>query len=119
MNASIQSTSPAARRAALAVVAVGFLTGAVSLAAAATPDSNSPAEVVRYADLDLTTEQGARTLYRRIVGAAETVCPQADIRDLARSAQSRSCRQQAIARAVQSVSSPQLAAIYAASPKRG
>jgi UrcA family protein len=119
MNASIQSKSPAAQRVALAIVALGILSGATSLAAAATPTSDLAAVVVRYADLDLTTEQGARTLYRRIVGAAETVCPRADIRDLGRSAQARSCREQAIAHAVQYVSSSQLAAVYAANPKRG
>jgi UrcA family protein len=119
MNANIPSKSGAAKRAAVAVVAFGILTGASGLAAAGAPLSNVPAVVVRYADLDLGSEQGARTLYRRILGAAEAVCPQADIRDLERSVQSHRCRQQAVARAVQNVSSPQLAAIYAAGPKRG
>ena len=67
---------------------------------------------VAYADLNLTSEQGNSTLYNRIVAAAREVCgaSSVDIRDLQSFAQERACESQAIARAVEQVSSAKLAA---------
>ncbi|HEY1725138.1 MAG TPA: UrcA family protein [Steroidobacteraceae bacterium] len=119
MKATIHSKSPIVLSAALALVAGSILSAAPGAAAAATPAGDVPSVVVRYADLDLTSDRGAHILYRRIQGAANVVCPQPDIRDLKAIVEAHACREQAIARAVQTVSSPQLAAIYAANPKRG
>lgn len=102
----------------LAMIAGCFVAAAASVTDAATAPADVPSMTVRYADLDITTEQGAHTLYRRIQSAAQAVCPSADFRDLERSAMSRSCQEQAIARAVQAVSSPRLAAVYAVHAKR-
>jgi UrcA family protein len=99
------------------IVAAGA--SAASAASAATPPSDAPSVVVRYADLDITTRQGASALYRRIAAAAQRVCPDADIRDLDFSSQIRACQQQAIARAVQAISSPLLAALYEENAKHG
>jgi UrcA family protein len=46
-----------------------FLTGAPALA-----DTSSPDMVVRYADLDLSTEAGQKTLESRIDAAAKKYC---------------------------------------------
>ena len=75
--------------------------------------SDVPSVTVRYDDLDLATKQGAHTLYRRIVAAAEKVCPDYQTRDLGRITRAQSCRAAAISRAVRQVNSPQLAVIYA------
>jgi UrcA family protein len=119
MTTSFSLKSNRSLRAGMAVIA-GCIVAAVAAAAdAATPSADIPSMTVHYADLDLTTEQGAHTLYRRLQAAARYVCLSADLRDLERSALSRSCQEQAIARAVQAVSSPRLAAVYAVHAKRG
>ncbi len=105
-------------RAGVATIATCIVAAAASVAGAATAPDGVPSVTVRFADLDITTEQGAHTLYRRIQSAARVVCPSADARELERSAASRSCQEQAIARAVQSVSSPRLAAVYAEHARR-
>src|SRR5579863_8443889 len=81
--------------------------------------SDVPAVKVRYADLNLATEQGSRALYERIVAAAQQVCAPENIRDLQAVATARSCRQEAIALAVRDVHSPMLASVYAAQSHHG
>lgn len=54
---------------------------------------------VRYGDLNLTSEQGAATLNRRIALAAEKVCGRPDRRDIKASQAASSCRADAIAAA--------------------
>jgi UrcA family protein len=119
MNMSFSPKSSRSLRAGMAVIAGCIVAGVAAAADAATPSAEVPSMTVHFADLDLTTEQGAHTLYRRLESAARYVCPSADLRDLERSALSRSCQEQAIARAVQAVSSPRLAAVYAVHAKRG
>ncbi len=70
-----------------------------------------PQVAVHYADLNLATPAGNAALYQRIARAAQTVCSDPRTRSLASFAQARSCRREAIAQAVQSVHSTQLAAL--------
>lgn len=96
-------------RMALAVAATFLLTVAPARAEA------SPAVqqvVVRYADLDLGTAQGAGVLYRRIVAAARKVCRDDGSRDLREAARMRACRREAVARAVAATGSARLAAVH-------
>jgi len=102
----------------LAAGAAALLVGAISVASAA-PLSEVAAVTVRYDDLNLNTDQGNSVLYQRIVFAAEQVCGQPDIRELAASAAAKACKRDAIARAVNSVHSSRLAAIYTAHLPRG
>jgi len=103
----------------IAALAAGIVAAAaVGVSAAATPAADAPSVVVHYADLNLATEQGARTLYRRIAIAAWNVCPDAANRDLRATAERLACRDQAIARAVRDVGTPLLAAVYADHLKR-
>jgi UrcA family protein len=81
--------------------------------------ADAPTIKVRYADLNLATEQGSLALYDRIVAAAQQVCVPEDIRDLRAVAAARSCRAQAIALAVRDVHSPMLASVYAAQARHG
>jgi UrcA family protein len=111
----IRHTSTQTRgRARAAVAAVAGCLFAVAMGAArATPSDSPPTVRVSYADLDLTTEQGVRVLYARIVSAADLVCPYAGIENLSLYVRSRACRKQAIAEAVQHVGNPRLAALSA------
>jgi UrcA family protein len=103
----------------VAVFAGCLLSAAFGLAQAATPADEAPSVVVRYGDLNLATEAGTNALYSRIVAAARQVCPQADQKDLTAFHLSKVCQANAIARAVQEVHSPQLAAAYTARSRRG
>jgi UrcA family protein len=91
---------------------------AVGAARAATVDSNVPTLVVHYTTESLATDSGVKALYRRLVHAAEQVCPQSDGTRFVSSV-ARACRQEAIARAVEQVNNPHLAALYATSSKNG
>jgi UrcA family protein len=103
---------------ALALLAACVAVSAAGSARAATV-SDVPTIKVRYADLNLATEQGSLALYDRIAAAAQQVCVPEDIRDLHAVAAARSCRAQAIAVAVRDVHSPMLASVYAAEQRHG
>jgi UrcA family protein len=100
----------------LALLALGTLTGALCLgtANAQSPTGDVPSIVVKYSDQSLATDQGVNELYRRIVRAAEKVCPQASMKNLSALARAEECRDQAVARAVRHIDNSQLAALYAA-----
>lgn len=78
-----------------------------------------PAVRVRYADLDLRTDQGVRELYRRIERAARQVCPAADSRDLTQLALARRCEAGAVSRAIEAVHSSKLAVLHASQARGG
>jgi UrcA family protein len=96
-----------------------LLAGSLGVAQAATPADEVPQVVVSYSDLDLSTTEGAQTLYKRISFAAQQVCPYQDEKALARVAISHACREAAIDRAVNSVHNAQLAAVRTEHVKRG
>jgi UrcA family protein len=90
-------------------------TGAVSAASVA---DDVPSLVVRYSPAALATDTGARSLYHRIVKAAEQVCPVTPgTHFIARGI--AECRAQSVARAVHQINNPRLVALYAASSKSG
>ncbi len=118
----------------LAAVLSSIMTGAAfaatglafaSAAHAAAPEASVevPREaarvVVRYDRRTLETNAGVHALYRRIVQAAEQVCPDAagDLHNM--NAAVRRCRAESVARAVRSIDNAQLAALHQASQKRG
>src|SRR5579871_2809030 len=75
---------------------------AASGAGSATVDNNVESRVVNYADLNLQTEAGAKTLYRRLNGAARQVCHEDEVdssRELYRYSQFRWCYNGAMQRA--------------------
>jgi UrcA family protein len=100
------------------ILLFGLLAGPAMLTHAATPDDVVPYVVVKYGDLNLSTEEGNRTIYRRIIAAARQVCPDEGSRDLQAFAISRACRDAAIARAVAAVPSRRLAELHAMHNKR-
>jgi UrcA family protein len=101
------------------LAAACLLTGSLGVAQASTPANDVPSVVVSYNDLDLSSADGVRTLYRRISFAARQVCPADDSMQPERIAMAYNCRQAAIARAVSAVHSPQLAALSAEHGKHG
>jgi UrcA family protein len=80
----------------------------------AAPPENVPSVVVHFADLDLSRSEGATVLYRRLKGAAETVCAPLDGGDLARHMSFKACVQNAISTAVAKVDQPALSAYHEA-----
>jgi UrcA family protein len=103
-----------------ALLLVGCVLGiGSSMAHAAGAADAVPSVAVQYSTIDLSSDEGARNLYRRIVTAAQAVCPNADLRDLNAYALSKSCKSEAIARAVRDVRSPRLAAISGAHANNG
>ena len=105
----------------VAALALGgcLLAGALSVAQAGPKADSVPTVAVAYGDLDLSSEAGSTELYRRIVVAAHRVCPAEDLRQLGQFTAARACQAAAIARAVNGVDSPQLAAVYASRVKHG
>lgn len=89
--------------------------GAASAASAA---DDVPRQVVTFSPGTLNTDAGARSVYHRIVQAAEEVCPIASGTRFVTPGVAQ-CRAQAVARAVHQIDNPRLAALYAASAKSG
>ena len=91
-----------------------FALGLGFQSAHAAPPQDVPSRVVQFGDLDLSGSPGAAVLYRRLKGAAETVCDPLDDRQLARHMQFKACVQSAISTAVSKVDRPALTAYYEA-----
>jgi UrcA family protein len=115
MKSSIHGHGPRRFGKIASMILAGSLFGVMTVGAAtaATPNSEAPAVVVKYADLDISTDRDLHILYKRIVSAATEVCPQWLSGDLHSAMIARSCREAAIGRAVQQINSPWLAALHA------
>ena len=96
-----------------------FLCGALTLgtlqATARATDQDLPSERVSYADLDISKPAGAKTLYHRIVSAANRVCSANTYVYLPTQKGVRECTDTAIDKAVKDVGSPALSALRPAS----
>jgi UrcA family protein len=103
----------------VAVLVGCLLAGSVGAAQAATSTDEVPSVVVRYGDLDLSTTEGARTLYQRISVAARQVCPVEFTKVLSLVGKNRACREAAIERAVNAVNNPRLATVRSEHVNRG
>jgi UrcA family protein len=79
--------------------------------ASAGPSATGRVATVNYRDLNLSTIQGAITLYERLKGAARTVCD-GPVTGVAAYQEWRSCYDAAIADAVAKVNSPLLTAVH-------
>jgi UrcA family protein len=71
-----------------------------------------PQTTVKFADLKVSSPDGAAALYGRIHRAARQVCDRLDGRDLISKARMDACVQKAIAGAVAKVDQPALFAVY-------
>lgn len=70
--------------------------------------------VVRYADLDLNSSEGAKTLYARLSAAAERACGnESGARDLGARLQYQACVERALEKAVGKVGNAGVQAVHA------
>ncbi|MGA2191309.1 MAG: UrcA family protein [Steroidobacteraceae bacterium] len=97
----------------------GCLLSTLSVPVNAASIDPAPSLVVKYDAQSLATENGARTLYRRLAAAARQVCPEESGRDLSRLAAARQCQEESIARAVRQIHNPRLVKILVGSANRG
>jgi UrcA family protein len=104
----------------LAMILCGLVGAAgIGAASAATPDDESLSITVNYDPQALSTQDGARALYRKLVRAAADVCPAGSASPHLLSAAVRQCREQSVARAVFKINNPSLVAVYNSSAKHG
>lgn len=81
-------------------------------AIAASVHDEPEAMTVSYADLDLSNEEGAEALYRRIRSAARTVCDVSVSRDLREIRLARDCYDAAVTEAVATLDTPLVTALH-------
>jgi UrcA family protein len=101
----------------LAAISCG-LAGAADFAAS--PFDKVQSETVRFAELDLSKQAGAKVLYRRIQNAAIDVCGgrKSASEPIARNRVKEACYKTAVASAVEKVGSPLLVALHEAKTQR-
>jgi UrcA family protein len=98
---------------------IGTFTGAIALFAALSFVNSASAngveepltQKVAYADLNLDSVSGARTLYARLKGAAREVCSPLESSNVLRRAAWQSCFDHAVDTAVATVNKAQLTAL--------
>lgn len=95
----------------LAAVSTTMLAGVTH---AAGLGDTSATQMVTYKDLNLNSDADTRALYRRIQRAANKVCGEVDVRDLAGMSVKKACLDRAISEAVAAVNSPMLTKVYLA-----
>jgi UrcA family protein len=98
-------------RSVLALSTLALLGWSATTLAAPSRVGEVATKVVRFKDLDLSTAEGAQTLYDRIALAARIVC-----RDAGH--ESRECRARAVDGAVRAVGRPLLSSVHSSSAKR-
>ena len=114
MNTNTASTH---LRGLIAAAVLGTLAAGFAGVSAAADNSEVRSETVHYADLNLSSPQGAAALYRRIKWAARDVCGWNDD-VLEMQADARACVEKAIADAVTRVGRLELTAIYNANHRQ-
>jgi UrcA family protein len=96
------------------MIAVATLALSIGTIARADSTPEFRTETVKFADVNITNDQGAAVLYHRLANAAKNVCRDFEPgRSLGLMAQYRSCVHNAISNAVAGVDSPAVTA-YAA-----
>ncbi len=114
--------NPPAPKVTLAMILCGIVSAAgmaaASAASAATQDADVPSKGVKYDSVSLLTDTGAHVVYRKIVSAAESVCP-ANPGSMILSGAVQQCRAQAVATAVMKGNNSRLAAIHASVSRKG
>lgn len=99
----------------IALLAATVNVGALAAhTASALPAEPAQSKVVKYQDLNLATNGGAKTLYMRLHRAAESVCGDTAWGQLPLDVYlaTQSCEQKAMSRAVAKVDNPKLTALF-------
>ena len=113
----IMNTAATHLRGLIAAAVLGTLAAGFAGVSAAADNSEVRSETVHYADLNLSSPQGAAALYRRIKWAAQDVCGWSDD-SLETQVDARPCVDKAIADAVTRVGRLELTAIYNANHRQ-
>ncbi|HEV7384894.1 MAG TPA: UrcA family protein [Phenylobacterium sp.] len=104
---------------AFALAAVCLASGFASAHPPASRSAADGARVLRYAELDLTREQGASVLVGRIKQAAHTFCgPEPRLLSLGEHQRYRACVQETAGAAVKRVNAPLVTAVYQGDAER-
>jgi UrcA family protein len=90
------------------------LLGVAASEVAAAGDSAPKQQVVKFADLVVSGQAGATTLYKRLTAAARQVCSDLDGMRLDEKQRHRTCVAEATANAVAAVGQPALSDVYLA-----
>src|SRR5262245_56523834 len=101
-----------ASRSALALTTLALLGWSATALAAPSHVGELATKVVRFKDLDLSTAEGAQTLYDRITMAARIVCRDAGYTEM------RECRARAVDDAVRAVGRPLLSSVHRSTADR-
>lgn len=100
---------------ALLLLSTLLLAGGVAQAAdtrTAAVSTDIATTTVSYADLNLASQSGVATLYKRLARAADRVCGEHDARSPREHAAFRDCRAASLNRAVQKVGHPGVLALH-------
>lgn len=93
------------------IILASALAGGAQIAHAADPtDATLRRVAVHYSDLNLTSIDGATTLYHRLQNAAESVCAERGIRDVGSLTRVKHCVSAAMSAAVADINQPTLTA---------
>jgi UrcA family protein len=92
--------------------------GLLGLAAQGEAASDAKQQVVTFADINMSSQAGAMTVYKRLGGAARHVCSNRQGLRLGEMQRNRACVAEAIANAVTSVNQPALTAEHLARTSR-
>ena len=114
MNTMTTSTHFTHPRTLIATSILAVLVSSFAVVCSAADSTDVPKAIVRYADLDISTSQGATVLYNRIRSASEGLCAPLNGGDLDSKFRAKACVQRAIDGAVAKVNRPALYAVYAA-----
>lgn len=92
----------------------GIGAAAVGMFSAVAAADRAPGQqAVSYADLDLSSQQDAKILYKRLQRASRHVCREFDGRDLSRLRLRQACYAEALSSAVENVDHTVLTALHA------
>ena len=92
-----------------AVAAFGVVSAATATAGEA---ELFHSRVVKYDDLDINSEQGAKALYTRLRSAARIVCANLEGREIRQKLEWKSCFDQALTRSVAEVNQERVTALH-------
>jgi UrcA family protein len=101
------------------MILCGLMGASAAGAAGAAPPDEPLSLSLRYRQESLATDEGAKAFFHRLEKAAAEVCPTSSVDSYHPSLAVAQCRQQSIARAVQQINNPRLAAVYSMTAKRG
>jgi UrcA family protein len=100
------------RHAKLTMLLMALTVGATQVALADAADGVPLSRQVNYSDLDMSQVSGAKTLYRRLVLAADAVCERYEDLEISRMQRYKTCVRHSLSVAIADVNNPLLTSYY-------